>query len=256
MNPILLLENCSFRNLEIMLLSLAAATWWIVSDTVKFIPPIDRRSERCPCEHKPATRYQTCQSEVQRLLSLGKFQSAGRFADEALSLRYGTTTDSTGRDEWFVDDLILLGRYSDAKKILESLPPVARTPAGRYARAPILGYRRILLAELLIGLGNFEAAIEELEKPLPELYEKNTEWKSIFSLQGIAYCGVGDTKSAMAKFKQRREPDAEDKLLCAQVDNFTCHCLDCRSMTKIPHARQKRESKHSGSHLQRMRYPS
>lgn len=82
---------------------------------------------------------------------------------------------------------------------------------------PFLGYRRMLLAQALIGCGDYHAACGLLEKPLPELWQGNTEWLELHFEQAESNLSAGDNQLARQALnrmnKEGYEPTYADNLV-------------------------------------------
>jgi tetratricopeptide (TPR) repeat protein len=108
--------------------------------------------------------YDSCCDRVNKLVNHGRFKEASLWADRAIEVKAHANPVGGIRDEVLADDLLALGKYKEAEKVLQSLPPVGLLHKKHTAAFEV--YRRELLGRGYIGQGKLKEALQELRKPI------------------------------------------------------------------------------------------
>jgi tetratricopeptide (TPR) repeat protein len=132
----------------------------------------------------------------------GHYRLASLFADAALSLDYCQQNRNDAREEYFAGDLITLGRYSAAKKVLETLRPVEDIPFEKQNPGPFRAYRQQLMGQALLGMHEYSEAIVVLRREVPDLHKENSTRFYLTLYLAYAYLGLGDNQLALKTFSQ------------------------------------------------------
>lgn len=156
-------------------------------------------------------KYDRCLRSVSLSLHRGQYRLAAEYAKTALLLRplraepkspwrtkgkyQWDELYSLNSEEYFAENLCSLGMYEEAKSLILSFPDMPAVPKS-FCIGPFVAYRRGVLAEARLGLGEYDEAIQELSKPIPDLVESNSTWAMIEFLRGFAY--LGQRKGAAA----------------------------------------------------------
>ncbi|MBA3995096.1 MAG: hypothetical protein C0469_16380 [Cyanobacteria bacterium DS2.3.42] len=169
-------------------------------------------------------KYDSCLRSVSLSLHRGHYKLAAEYANTALSLRplRGVPKSpwrtkgkyqwdelySLSSEEYFAENLCSLGMYEEAKSLILSFPDMPTVPKS-FCTGPFVGYRRGVLAEARLGLGEYDEVTKELSKPIPDLIESNSTWAMIEFLQGFAYLGQRRGVSAKEAFSKwmNRSPE-------------------------------------------------
>ena len=122
--------------------------------------------------------------------------------ESCLNPAFHNGPDAGLEDFEFADGLMALTKYPEARSFIRSLPPVSHHPFWKHNAGPELGWRRLLVAECQIAEGDYQSAADELEKPIPELFVKNTIRAELQVALAKAYLGLGKSAKAMKTLEQ------------------------------------------------------
>ncbi len=151
-------------------------------------------------------KYQLLRCQVGNAVRAGHYQLASALADKALSIcnHIDPRCPDLLMQEGFAADLVSLGRYEDAKRIIQSLPAVQEMPVEKGNPAPFIAYRQRILGESLLGLGDFTGSINELQRPVNGLAaDSPARWDLQVAL-AQAYLAAGKDDLAHNAFVQLR----------------------------------------------------
>lgn len=129
-------------------------------------------------------KYERCLRSVSLSLHRGQYRLAAEYANTALSLRplraepkspwrtkgkyYWDELYSLNIEEYFAENLCSLGMYEEAKSLILSFPDMPTVPKS-FCTGPFVGYRRGVLAEARLGLGEYDEVTKELSKPADKI---------------------------------------------------------------------------------------
>jgi hypothetical protein len=147
-------------------------------------------------------KYARLQYSVGRMFYLGHYRLASLCADAALSVWDLRQNHDACVAERFADQLILIGRYRDAKSVLESILPTDQCPTERLNPVPFLVYKQELMGQALMGIHDYQAAKTAMERHIPGLTEEYDS-QSLNVYLGCAYLGLGDKCSAHKAFSKQ-----------------------------------------------------
>ncbi len=128
--------------------------------------------------------------------------AAAVYADLALTNRVvvGTVT----LEESFASTLIDLGKYEQAKCLIEKMVPLKKS-SPEYCLAPIVAYRQILLGRCYMGLHQYRAAALIFGKDVPDLIPENMTRQSLEWGTFVASVVDGDNNAAKKILKHWRD---------------------------------------------------
>lgn len=153
-------------------------------------------------------KYDRCLWLLKKSLHRGEYKQAAEHAKAAFALRtfraQAEPADGTSefddlcsfnKEEVFAENLCSLGMYSKAKSVMLNLPDIPALNL-KFCSGPIVGYRRVILAEALLGLKENGEAIEILSRPIQNLIQSNGTWQEIDALKGYAHLARHESKLA------------------------------------------------------------
>ena len=125
-----------------------------------------------------------------------QYDLAAIYADIALQNRVCLKAFEV--EEVFLDRLIALGKYKQAKDLIPKLAPLEKR------LTPMSAYRQELLGQACMGLHEYQSAVETFGRNIPDLVRSNG-MKQVLELRlFIAYMCLGDYKSAKVVVKHLR----------------------------------------------------
>jgi tetratricopeptide (TPR) repeat protein len=131
-------------------------------------------------------------------------KAAVAYANLALTNR--VLIDTVTLEESFVSTLIDLGKYEQAKCLIEKLAPL-RQGSPEYCLAPIVAYRQILLGRCYMGLHQYHSAALIFGKDVPDLIPENTTRQSLEWGAFVASICDGDNNAAKKVLEHWRGND-------------------------------------------------
>ena len=129
-----------------------------------------------------------------------------------------------------------LGKYSEARSFIRSLPPVSHHLFWKQNAGPEMGWRRLLVAESEIAEGDYQSAADELEKPIPELFVKNSIHAELQVALAKAYLGLGKNPKAASVLEQALRSGCIDheffELYSELIQVPVRHMLQAQNLTR------------------------
>lgn len=197
------------------------------------------------------SKYEQCRWAVNHCLYRGQYKLASEYANAALTLRPLRSTrkssgksdeiyrfrelDSMNNEEFFAENLCSLGMYKDAKSVILSLPEIPPM-TNTFCNGPHIGYRRGVLAESCMGLGEYDKAIQELSKPIPNVVEGNGTWAMLNFLKAFAHLAKHEKKPAfesILKWSNRLPQTSELESLLIKITNVGDDNSSCKLSKEI-----------------------
>jgi tetratricopeptide (TPR) repeat protein len=146
------------------------------------------------------TTYQRSCDRVNELVKQGRFKEASLWADRTLKTKAYADPVGNIRDEILVENLLALGKYKEAERVILSLPPVTRIHTERTHVQHIDIFemcRHESLSRAYVGQGKYQEALRELRKPI---VAKTTEKAFLDFHSGKALLLLNDRDTAKQMF--------------------------------------------------------
>jgi len=158
-------------------------------------------------------KYQRLRCQVGNAIRAGHYRAASVLVDKALSVQAHIDPLCTDllMEEGFAADLVALGRYEDAKNIIRKLPAVSEMPVEKENPAPFIAYRQRILGESLLGQGDYEGSIRELQKSVPDLAVDSSGRLDLKLALAQAYLLAGKDDLARAVFMEIQAASASSE---------------------------------------------
>lgn len=124
------------------------------------------------------------------------------YADLALTNR--VAVDAVTLEESFASTLIDLGKYEQAKCLINKMVPL-RNDSPKYCMAPMVAYRQVLRGRCYFGLHQYRSAALSFGKEVPGLIRDNMTRQSLEWGAFVANVCDGDNKAAKKILKHWRD---------------------------------------------------